>query len=117
MPNFMVLRNAAAIRTVSPLERSGPATREITPPGPPEPQVEVHDLSTPEAASIARDPEVAAVAIPMPTVLVKPTDCDAATGAAANSAWGIPAVKADTSGFTGDGVVVAVLDTGIDNTH
>src|SRR5262249_45350947 len=48
---------------------------------------------------------------------IKPTDFDAATGAAANSAWGIPAVKADTSGFTGDGVVVAVLDTGIDNTH
>jgi subtilisin family serine protease len=34
-----------------------------------------------------------------------------------NDAWGIAAVKADASSCTGDGVVVAVLDTGIDKTH
>jgi subtilisin family serine protease len=84
-------------------------------PAAPEPRVEVHDISTREAVSIARDPEVACIAIPMPITLVKPLDV--AAGAAATNAWGIPAVKADTSSFTGDGVVVAVLDTGIDKTH
>jgi subtilisin family serine protease len=32
-------------------------------------------------------------------------------------AWGVRAVAADTSPFSGDGVVVAVLDTGIDSSH
>jgi subtilisin family serine protease len=50
----------------------------------------------------------------MPTALIKPLEV---AGAAATGAWGIAAVKADTSNFTGDGVVVAVLDTGIDKSH
>src|SRR4029453_14119876 len=39
------------------------------------------------------------------------------TGAAAAVTWRSQAVVADTSPFTGDGVTVAVLDTGIDATH
>jgi subtilisin family serine protease len=35
----------------------------------------------------------------------------------AGSTWGVRAVKADTSSFTGKGVKVAVLDTGIDKNH
>jgi subtilisin family serine protease len=35
----------------------------------------------------------------------------------AGATWGVKAVGADTSPFSGDGVVVAVLDTGIDPTH
>ena len=112
MANFMVLRNAAAIRTTSPFESFGAEIAAA--PAAPVPQVEVHDISSGEAASLARDPQVAAVAIPMPTQLIAPLDV---AGAAANNAWGIPAVKADTSSSTGDGVVVAVLDTGIDRTH
>jgi subtilisin family serine protease len=76
----------------------------------------MHDISLGEAVSAARDPDVAAIAIPMPIKLIKPFDV-AADAAAAGAAWGIPAVKADTSTATGDGVVVAVLDTGIDKTH
>src|SRR6185369_17260894 len=41
----------------------------------------------------------------------------ATAAAAAQKAWGIEAVKADTSPFTGAGVVVAILDTGIDKNH
>jgi subtilisin family serine protease len=113
MPNFMVLRNAAAARTTSPFESFGPAISEA--PAAPVPQVEVHDISHNEAASLANDPQVAAVAIPMPTALIAPLDDG--TSAPTTNAWGIPAVKADTSSSTGDGVVVAVLDTGIDKTH
>ena len=112
MPDYIVLRNAAAVRTGSPFESFGPMAAA---PAAPEPRVEVHDISTREAVSIARDPDVACIAIPMPITLVKPLDV--AAGAAATNAWGIAAVKADSSSFTGDEVVVAVLDTGIDKTH
>ena len=116
MPAFVVLRNRAASRTGSPFESFGPAATSALVPTPPEPRVETHDISVREAASISRDPEVAAVAIPMPIALIKPFETPGVAAAAAD-AWGIAAVKADTSQFTGDGVVVAVLDTGIDNTH
>jgi subtilisin family serine protease len=112
MPDYMVLRNAAAVRTVSPFESVGPTA--TTAPSVPEPRVEVHNVRENEAIDIARDPQVAAVAKPMPTALIKPLEV---AGAAATGAWGIAAVKADTSNFTGDGVVVAVLDTGIDKSH
>ena len=41
----------------------------------------------------------------------------AAKPAATATAWGVTAVGADTSPFTGAGIVVAVLDTGIDAAH
>ena len=115
MPSFMVLRNASHVRTASPFETFGPAAAAA--PAAPEPKVELHaNIPTQQASAIAREANVAAVARPMPIVLIKPLNVGAAA-AAANTAWGIPAVKADTSRFTGDGVVVAVLDTGIDKTH
>jgi subtilisin family serine protease len=113
MPEYVVLRNTAAIRTSSPFETFGPAATVA--PAAPEPRVEIHDISPGEAASVARDPQVAAVAIPMPIRLIRPMNV--AAGAAANDAWGIAAVKANTSPFNGNGVVVSVLDTGIDKTH
>jgi subtilisin family serine protease len=113
MADFLVLRNAAAITTASPFEGFGAGTAAVA--GPPEPQVEVHDISTREAVSLARDPAVAAVAIPMPITLIRPFEVQA--GAAAADAWGIAAVGADVSTFTGEGIVVAVLDTGIDKTQ
>src|SRR6266851_3281771 len=115
MPEFLILRNAAARSTVSGLESFGPAMASAAP-TPPLPQIETHDISLREAMSAARDPDVAAVAIPMPIKLIMPFDV-AAGAAAATDAWGISTVKADTSPFTGDGVVVAVLDTGIDKSH
>jgi subtilisin family serine protease len=51
----------------------------------------------------------------MPIKLITPLDIGG--GAAATAAWGISAVQADTSPMNGDGVVVSVLDTGIDKAH
>jgi subtilisin family serine protease len=51
----------------------------------------------------------------MPTRLIEPFEVEAS--AAPSSAWGISAVKADESPFTGAGVSVSVLDTGIDRGH
>ncbi|MER9034313.1 S8 family serine peptidase [Mesorhizobium sp. M0924] len=66
------------------------------------------------AASMAREPEVRAVAPVMSTRLIKPLD---AGGADLNDVWGLDAVGARSSAFTGAGVTVAVLDTGIDADH
>ena len=52
----------------------------------------------------------------MPTVLIEPTEKSDAIPAGAVS-WGITAVKADSSPYTGRHVVVCVLDTGIDLSH
>lgn len=115
MRDYAILRNMSASRTAEPFGRRtrdfGGATRAI----PPEPRVEVESLDANDVRDIARDPEVEAVAPIMPIMLIKPVDIGAS--AAANGTWGIQAVGADVSGFTGNGATVAVLDTGIDATH
>lgn len=89
---------------------------------PSEPRIDVVELEKDELRDLARDPEVQAVAPVMPTSLIRPVaDDEAGEGVGESdtgqSTWGVAAVGADTSGRTGAGVVVAVLDTGIDNTH
>src|SRR4051812_40807487 len=115
MPEFIVLRNAGAVRTASPFESFGPSITSMGPAGPPEPQIETHDIPLHEAIDLARDPQVSAIAKPMPISLIKPLEVEGST--AATTAWGISAVQADTSTKDGDGVIAAVLDTGIDKTH
>jgi hypothetical protein len=46
--------------------------------------------------------------------LIRPMAADSVD---AQEVWGLASGKADTSLFSGEGVVVAVLDTGIDKTH
>jgi subtilisin family serine protease len=54
----------------------------------------------------------------MPMKLIEPlTDEGQAQPAAGTPTWGVNVVGAATSPFTGNGVVVAVLDTGIDPSH
>lgn len=66
---------------------------------------------------LTRDASVLAIAPAMPMRLIAPVDFDGAAPAAQAVTWGVHAVAADTSPFTGDGIVVAVLDTGIDSGH
>lgn len=72
------------------------------------------ELSPQDVADLTRDPGVAVVAPMMPTRLIEPIG---APHAANTTSWGISAVNADKSPFDGKGVVVAVLDTGIDSQH
>jgi len=68
------------------------------------------------------DPTVRVCAPSLPIKLIGPTarsqtDAKAAALRPGTVAWGVKAVGADTSKFDGSGIVVAVLDTGIDRNH
>ncbi|NOJ61142.1 S8 family serine peptidase [Arthrobacter sp. 260] len=65
--------------------------------------------------ALRNDSTVLSVAPAMPMKLVEPLEAEPA--AASTVTWGVKAVGADTSPFTGAGVTVSVLDTGIDADH
>jgi subtilisin family serine protease len=70
-----------------------------------------------DAADARRAPQVAVAPI-LPMKLVEPVaKADAGTPTHPGSAWGVEAVGAIDCGYSGDGVKVAVLDTGIDADH
>ena len=79
--------------------------------------ISVDQLSRHDLLDVAKDPTVIGVAPVMPMKLIAPVEEKAVVGVAGSVEWGIKAVQAHTSAFDGSGVVVAVLDTGIDNTH
>ncbi|WP_254885094.1 S8 family serine peptidase, partial [Salipiger sp. HF18] len=84
---------------------------------PPSPKLETADLSAADMRDVAHDPSVAAVARAMPTKLIEPEPLDDVRAEDAEPAWGVAAVGALDAPFTGAGVRVAVLDTGIDTDH
>ena len=77
----------------------------------------VESFTPTDAADARRAPGVA-VAPVLPMKLVEPVSkLEATTPMTPGSAWGVEAVGALESGFSGAGVRVAVLDTGIDAGH
>jgi subtilisin family serine protease len=80
--------------------------------------VEFENLTVRRVEEVARKEGVEAVAPVIPMKLIAPVAVElAADPVEKGSTWGVKAVGADTSPFSGDGVIVAVLDTGIDATH
>ena len=61
------------------------------------------------------DPSIIAAAPLVPIVLVRPVASSRGSGPL--STWGLTAIESDVSALTGDGIDVAILDTGIDATH
>ena len=92
-------------------------TRSISQGG--EIQIGVETLEKRDIADIRRDPEVESIAPAIPISLIEPlAGCvDSDIAADDSSTWGVEATKADQSPFTGQGITVAVLDTGIDAEH
>jgi subtilisin family serine protease len=83
-----------------------------------EARVEVDALSHADLPRLTREADVVAVAPAIPMKLIHPFEAPTPPGAAAAAGtWGVRAVKADSSPFTGNGITVAVLDTGIDAQH
>ena len=83
---------------------------------PPEPRIQLEEVDPKGRSELLRDPEVVAVTTIMPTRLIEPYVVLTQVQEA-GVAWGIEAVRASESSFTGDGVLIAVLDTGIDKSH
>ena len=80
--------------------------------------VEVDALTTRRVEEVSHHRDIAAVAPVIPMKLIAPVSLPrAANPTSTSTAWGIHAVGADTSSLSGDGVRVAVLDTGIDASH
>lgn len=119
--DFVVLRDMSRAVTTEPF-RGGPLRAGIEE-VPSEPHIDVLTLDKHDVRDLSRDPEVRAVARLMPTRLINPVPDQETSGpgevVASGSAatWGVSAVGADVSQRSGAGVVVAVLDTGIDSTH
>jgi subtilisin family serine protease len=112
-----VILRAVGTRVRSDGFRGGPGASplESTPTGI---ALDIDELDRGKAAEVSRSRDVLAVAPVMPMRLIEPrVSSGGAQALAAGPDWGITAVGADTSPFTGDGIVVAVLDTGIDSSH
>ncbi|MGJ5175284.1 S8 family peptidase [Bradyrhizobium oligotrophicum] len=115
MERFIILRdegrpaNAAPVGAVFGGARAGAPGLENS-----DPRIDAYELSKKDLRDAARNPKVFGVARPMPVELVKPF---IVTAPVAGDAWGVSAVGADKSARTGEGIVVAVLDTGIESNH
>ncbi|MEN3281864.1 MAG: hypothetical protein V7607_3004 [Solirubrobacteraceae bacterium] len=93
--------------------RRGPASADA----PAAAAVSVESFTPTDAAAARRAPQVA-IAPVLPLKLVEPVArADAGTPTGPGSAWGVEAVGALDCAFSGAGVKVAVLDTGIDAGH
>jgi subtilisin family serine protease len=80
--------------------------------------VEVDEIDRSMIPTVAGRAEVVAIAPVIPMKLIAPVQISGlAAPAAGTVTWGVKAVRADTSPFSGDGITVAVLDTGIDAAH
>jgi subtilisin family serine protease len=79
--------------------------------------VEVATLSAADFNALRGEPDVASLAPVVPVQLIRPLTDGEAVAAAPPVTWGVQAVRADASPYSGEGVTVAVLDTGIDRDH
>jgi subtilisin family serine protease len=85
---------------------------------PGEVKIEVADLSPKELAGVRRNRQVIGTAPAMPMHLVRPLGPPSEPKShAPEVTWGVLAVRAAGSSYTGEGITVAVLDTGIDREH
>ncbi len=90
------------------------------------PIVQFETMSEHEAEDLRRDPDVYASSPSVPVELIEPVSTPAeASGASthveaarkAGTSWGVHAMAREAKSNAGEGVAVAVLDTGIDPTH
>jgi subtilisin family serine protease len=113
----IILRRKSAGRKLRGTALPNFGTLGVQPSGEPDEVVlEQATLPAAEVAELKQDPDVVCVAHAMPLKLIEPRNGGAIPAGAGNT-WGVEAVGAHLSPFTGAGITVAVLDTGINPTH
>lgn len=112
MEKYVVLRDVASAppQLTRGMTTGGLVTNSVRP----QLKVEIENVPAHAVADLRQDPQVKSAAPVIATRLIKPLSRESAAN---GDAWGIAAVGADVSSYTGDGVTVAVLDTGIDIHH
>ncbi|MEO5328168.1 MAG: S8 family serine peptidase [Magnetococcus sp. THC-1_WYH] len=78
--------------------------------------IEAEELKQSQASNFLTNKDVVCLAKELPMKLISPVALEECSSSSGN-AWGINAIKADSSNFSGSGVSVAVLDTGLANNH
>jgi len=112
---YIILRNTRGGPSPGTSAGGGVATATTSAPSI---SVEVEEVDRRDVPALSRRADVESATPAVPMKLIAPImGKDMASPAAQEVSWGVRAVKADTSPFSGDGIVVAVLDTGIDATH
>lgn len=108
--NMILLKSNKRARDSVPVSALSHEPGELT--------IEVRDLSRNEQADIWRDEQVLGGAPTIPTYLVEPKLTSSASNLEIPEvSWGVCAAGGAASPFTGEGVTVAVLDTGIDSDY
>jgi subtilisin family serine protease len=115
---YIVLRDLARskptdrlrIRDLGGPDRQPPAVSQAA-----EIRIDIETADVKGLNDLKLDPEVVATAASMPTRLIEPWE--SADQSTEYDSWGVAAVGATTSEFSGRGITIAVLDTGIDSTH
>jgi subtilisin family serine protease len=103
---------------LDPFERGADA--RLGTPGVADYRIEAQALDDREYRNLHRDREVAGIARPIPVRLIAPVSGPqgvAPPGPVDGATWGVHVTGALHSPYTGQGVTVAVLDTGIDADH
>ncbi|MBN1428147.1 MAG: S8 family serine peptidase [Anaerolineae bacterium] len=80
-------------------------------------KIETSEVSRREIGDLKRDPQIQAFAPDIQIKLYEPVARDIDVKEKDGTAWGIRAVGADTTPFSGKGITVAILDTGINAAH
>ncbi|SDV99362.1 S8 family peptidase [Nitrosomonas communis] len=112
--NHIVLRSPSTISRNTLLGPSNLPTAEASMGAPL--LVEIEHIERQQVHTLTEKRDVLAVAPSIPMKLIAPLEATA-TPAIGDVTWGVKAVGADTSPFSGKGITVAVLDTGIDANH
>ncbi len=113
----VILKNKTQTAHRNPFSGPFPAARGVDV-SPTVLSVEVEEVETKDFPLLSRDSDVVAFAPVMPMKLIEPFKAEISVSAKQQpQTWGIRATEADTSPFTGNGVVTAILDTGIDSSH
>ena len=115
---YIILRATESVNLRDPFSGSAAWSRGLAIPGAVSARVEVETLNRRDIADLTRDPDVAAIAPPVPVQLIAPKATESAEVPAAGGAtWGVTATRAHRSRYSGKGIAVAILDTGIDADH